>query len=100
MEQIPLCVRCGSLVFWRDHSNAVRCSVCEPALAAWLIRERLRATTADNSQLRRCMRIVLREFNDAGSVNAKKMIEAAEREKISVATLTRARKMLRIRPPQ
>jgi hypothetical protein len=46
------------------------------------------------------MRIVLREFNDAGSVNAKKMIEAAEREKISVATLTRARKMLRIRPPQ
>ena len=49
------------------------------------------------SQLRRAMRFILLQLKRAGSVDAKSVIDAAGREKISVATLTRARTLLRIR---
>ena len=97
MEQILPCVRCGSLVFWRDRSNAIHCSVCEPARAAWLIRERLRATTTADTQLRRATRLVLRHLDGVDSVAALVVVAAAERAKVSPATLTRARTLLRIR---
>ena len=72
---------------------------CEPTRAAWLIAERLRATAVPPSwlRLRRAMRFILLELKGAGSVDAKSVIDAAGREKISVATLTRARTLLRIR---
>ena len=97
MEQIPPCVRCGSLVFWRDRSNVIRCSTCEPVRAAWLIRERLQATTTTDSQLRRAQRLILHELNGTGSVDAKAVIDVAVKAGISIATLTRAREELRIR---
>jgi hypothetical protein len=96
MEQIFPCVRCGSLVLWRDPSNAIRCSICEPARAAWLIRERLRATTTD-TQLCKGMRLILRELNGAERIDARAVIDAAERAKIAPATLTRAREQLGLR---
>jgi hypothetical protein len=68
VEQIFPCVQCASLVFWRDRNNAIRCSVCEPARAGWLIRERLQATTTTDSQLRRAQRLILHELNRTGSV--------------------------------
>ena len=43
------------------------------------------------------MRFILLELKGAGSVHAKSVLDAAGREKISVATLTRARTLLRIR---
>jgi hypothetical protein len=97
MEQIPPCVQCGSLVFWRDRSNVIRCSTCEPARAAWLIRERLRATTMADTQLRRATRLVLHHLDRGGSVAAQVVVDAAVKAGISVATLTRARTLLRIR---
>jgi hypothetical protein len=75
----------------------VHCATCEPARAAWLIAERLRATPVPPSQLRWAMRFILLQLKGAGSVDAKSLIDAAGREKISVATLTRARTLLRIR---
>jgi hypothetical protein len=96
MEQIPSCVRCGSVVLWRDRNNAVRCATCEPARAAWLIRERLRANTTD-TQLRRAMRLILKQFEGRTGVAALVVVDAAEKAGISVATLTRARTLLRVR---
>jgi hypothetical protein len=43
------------------------------------------------------MRFILLELKGAESINAKSVIDAAGREKISAATLTRARTLLRIR---
>jgi len=43
------------------------------------------------------MRFILLELKGAGSVAARAVIDAGGREKISVATLTRARTLLRIR---
>jgi len=43
------------------------------------------------------MRFILLELKGAASVDAKSVIDAAGREKISVATLTRARTLLQIR---
>jgi hypothetical protein len=59
----------------------------------------LKATTMADTQprLRAAMRLIMRELNGAASVNAKSLIDAAGRAKISVATLTRARTRLRIR---
>jgi hypothetical protein len=96
MEQIPPCVRCGSLVLWRDRSNIVRCSTCEPARAAWLIRERLRATTIADTQMRRAQRLILRHLEGVDSVAAVVVVAAATEAKVSPATLTRARTMLKI----
>jgi len=96
VERIFPCVRCGSLVFWRDRNNAIRC-LCEPARAAWLIRERLRATTTTDSQLRRATRLILRHLDSVDSVAAIVVVAAAAQAKVSPATLTRARTLLRIR---
>jgi len=43
------------------------------------------------------MRFIVLQLKGAGSVDAKSVIDAAGRAKISVATLTRARTLLRIR---
>ena len=59
----------------------VHCTFCEPARAHWLIKERLRATAMVDTQLRRGMRLILREFKDARSVNAKAVIDAGGQEK-------------------
>jgi hypothetical protein len=91
------CWRCDGITFWRARDGVVHCATCEPARAAWLIAERLRATAVPPSQLRRAMRCILLQLKGAGSVDAKSVIGAAVREKISVATLTRARTLLRIR---
>jgi hypothetical protein len=91
------CWRCDGITFWRARDGVVHCATCEPARAAWLIAERLRATPVPPSQLRRAMRFVLLQLKGAGSVDAKSVIDAAGREKISVATLTRARQALGIR---
>ncbi|MBV8135846.1 MAG: hypothetical protein JO121_09495 [Deltaproteobacteria bacterium] len=91
------CWRCDGITFWRARDGVVHCATCEPARAAWLIAERLRATTLTDTQLRRGMRLILREFNSATTVDAKVAVAAAGRAKISVATLTRARTLLRIR---
>ena len=96
-EELQSCWKCASLNFWRSRNGVVHCATCEPAHAHWLIRERLRATAVVDTQLRRGMRLILREFNGAASVDAKAVVTAAGREKISVATLTRARTLLRIR---
>jgi hypothetical protein len=89
------CWRCDGITFWRARDGVVQCATCEPARAAWLIAERLRATPVPPSQLRR--RCASFCSKGAGSVEAKSVIDAAGREKISVATLTRARTLLRIR---
>jgi hypothetical protein len=91
------CLRCDGITFWRTRDGAIHCATCEPARAAWLIAERLRATAVPPSQLRRAMRFIVLELKGAGSVDAQSVIDAAGREKISVATLTRARVLLRIR---
>ena len=91
------CWRCDGITFWRARDGVVHCATCEPARAAWLIAERLRATPVPPSQLRRAMRFILLELKGAASIDAKSVIDAAGREKISVATLTRARTLLRIR---
>jgi hypothetical protein len=91
------CWRCDGITFWRARDGVVHCATCKPAHAAWLIAERLRVTAVPPSQLRRAMRCILLELKGAGSVDAKRVIDAAGREKISVATLTRARTELRIR---
>jgi hypothetical protein len=86
------------LAFWRlARVGTIHCSVCEPVKSHTLVAERLRANTeAQDPQLRRAMNLIVHEFNDAATVDAKAIIAAAEREKISVATLTRARSLLRI----
>ena len=91
------CWRCDGITFWRARDGVVHCATCEPARAAWLIAERLRAVPVPPSQLRRAMSLILLELNGAGSVDAKSVIDAAGREKISVATVTRARTLSRIR---
>ena len=91
------CWRCDGITFWRARDGAVRCATCEPPHAHYLIAQHLRATPVPPSQLRRAMRFILLELKGAGSVDAKSVIDAAGREKISVATLTRARTLLRIR---
>ena len=98
MKNLPPCWRCGSLAFWRlARVGTIHCSVCESAKSHTLVAERLRANTeAQDPQLRRAMNLIVHEFNDAATVDAKAIIAAAEREKISVATLTRARSLLRI----
>ena len=90
------CWRCDGITFWRARDGVVHCATCEPARAAWLITERLRATPVPPSQLRRAMRFILLQLKGAASIDAKSVIDAAGREKISVATLTRARTLLRI----
>ena len=75
----------------------VHCATSEPARAAWLIAQRLRATPVPPSQLRRAIRFILLQLKGVESINARATIDAAGREKISVATLTRARTLLRIR---
>ena len=97
MEQITPCLKCNGLVFWRDRSNAIHCSTCEPARAAWLIRERLRATTIADTQMRHAQRLILRHLEGVDSVAAIVVAAAAARAKVSPATLTRARMMLKIR---
>jgi len=72
-------------------------TTCEPPHAHYLIAERLRAVPVPPSQHRRAMRFILLELKGAGSVDANSVIDAVGREKISVATLTRARTLLRIR---
>jgi hypothetical protein len=57
----------------------------------------LRATVVVDTQLRRAMRLILREFNGAPIVGAKAVVDAATQAKISVATLTRARWKLGLR---
>ena len=37
------CWRCDGITFWRARDGVVHCATCEPAHAAWLIAERLRA---------------------------------------------------------
>jgi len=91
------CWRCNGNSFWRARDGVVHCATCEPARAAWLIAQRLRAVPVPPSQLRRAMRFILLELKGAGSVAARAVIDAGGREKISVATLTRARTLLRIR---
>ena len=97
MNDLMPCWRCDGITFWRARDGVVHCATCEPAHAHWLIRERLRATAVVDTQLGRGMRLILREFNGGASVDAKTVVTAAGREKISVATLTRARTLLRIR---
>jgi len=60
---------CGSLNFWRDRDSKVRCATCDAFHPA----------------------------RTQGSCDATTVIDAAGREKISVANLTRARTLLRIR---
>ena len=91
------CWRCDGITFWRARDGVIQRATCEPARAAWLIAERLRATPVPPSQLRRAMRFILLQLKVAGSVDAKCVIDAAGREQISVATLTRARTLLGIR---
>src|SRR5215472_4284934 len=91
------CWRRNGNSFWRARDGVVHCATCEPARAAWLIAQRLRAVPVPPSQLRRAMRFILLELKGAGSVAARAVIDAGGREKISVATLTRARTLLRIR---
>src|SRR5262249_17474374 len=91
------CWRCNGNSFWRARGGGVHRATCEPARAAWLIAQRLRAVPVPPSQLRRAMRFILLELKGAGSVAARAVIDAGRREKISVATLTRARTLLRIR---
>ena len=38
------CWRCDGITFWRIRDGVVHCATCDPARAAWLIAERLRAT--------------------------------------------------------
>ena len=98
MDQLYPCWKCGSLNFWRGRDGIVHCATCEQATSHTLIAQRLRATAVPPpSQLRRAMRFILLELKGAESINAKSVIDAAGREKISVATLTRARRLLRIR---
>ena len=97
VNELGPCWRCYGITFWRARDGVVHCATCEPARAAWLIAERLRAVPVPPSQLRRAMRFILLQLKGAGSVDAKSVIDAAGREKISVATLTRARTLLRIR---
>jgi hypothetical protein len=91
------CWRCDGITFWRARDGVVHCATCEPARAVWLIRDRLRATTTDNTQLGRAQRIILKQFDGRGSVGAQVVVDAAVKAGISVATLTRARETLRIR---
>ena len=97
MNDLMPCWRCDGITFWRARDGVVHCATCQPAHAHWLIRERLRATAEVDTQLRRGMRLILREFNGAASVDAKAVVDAAVKAGISVATLTRARTLLRIR---
>ena len=83
------CWRCDGITFWRARDGAIHCAQCSPPHAHYLIAERLWATAVPFSQLRRAMRFILLELKGAGSVDAKSVIDAAGREKISVATLIR-----------
>ena len=91
------CWRCDGITLWRSRDGVIHCAQCSPPHAHYLIAQRLRAVPAPPSQLRRAMRFILLQLKGAGSVNAKSVIDAAGRKKISVATLTRARTLLRIR---
>jgi hypothetical protein len=42
-EILGPCPHCFGLIFWRDREDRVRCAQCDPANAAWLVRERIRA---------------------------------------------------------
>jgi len=97
MEQITPCLKCNGLVFWRDRSNAIHCSTCKPARAAWLIRERLRATTEANSRLRSAQQFILLALGNRERIAARTVVDAAERATIAPATLTRAREQLKLR---
>ena len=83
------CWHCDGIAFWPARDGAIHCAQCSPPHAHYLIAQRLRAVPAPPSQLRRAMRFILVELKGAGSVNAKSVIDAAGREKISVATLIR-----------
>jgi len=92
------CLICSSLIFWRSSLDGrVYCAVCRPPSHHTIIRERLRAVAMADTQLRRAMRLILHAFNGAERVDAKAVVAAAGREKISPATLGRARVPLGIR---
>src|SRR5262249_51556825 len=91
------CWRCDGITFWRARDGVVHCATCEPAHAAWLIAERLRATPVPPSQPRRAMRFILLELNGAESGAARAVIDAASRANIAPATLTRAWQELGLR---
>jgi hypothetical protein len=79
------CWRCDGITFWRARDGVVHCATCEPAHAAWLIAERLRAVPVPPSQLRRAMRFILLGLNGAGTVSARAVIDSATRAKIAPA---------------
>jgi len=92
------CLICSSLIFWRSSLDGrVYCAVGRPPSHHTIIRERLRAVAMADTQLRGAMRLILHAFNGAERVDANAVVAAAGREKISVATLTRAREKLGIR---
>jgi len=97
MNDLRPCWRCEGITLWRSRDGVVHCAQCSQPHAHYLIAQRLRAVPAPPSQLRRAMRFILLQLKGAWSVDAKSVIDAAGREKISVATLTRARTLLRIR---
>jgi DNA-directed RNA polymerase subunit RPC12/RpoP len=97
MEQISPCVRCGSLVFWCDRDNVIRCSQCSPPSAHWLIKERLRATATALPRLQRAMLFVEEQLKGRESIAAGGIIAAARLAKVAPATLTRAREELGFR---
>ena len=85
VNKLRPCWRCDGITFWRARDGVVHCATCEPARAAWLIAERLRAVPVPPSQLRRAMRFILLQLKGAGSVDAKSVIDAAGREKMAPA---------------
>ena len=92
------CLICSSLTFWRSSLDGrVYCAVCRPPSHHTIIRERLRAVAMADTQLRRATRLVLHHLDRGGSVAAQVVVDAAVKAGISVATLTRARTLLRIR---
>jgi hypothetical protein len=98
----PPCPRCGSLQLWRDRERKVRCTMCDPARAYYLITERIRAIPPPIiiSEHERAVRFLhtARAFTATGQpLQARHVIAAAKAEGISPATLTRARWHCRLR---
>lgn len=95
------CLRCSGLNFWRDRDDRIRCAHCDPARAAWLIRERIRADpTKQASALERAVTFVEDLFKSCAPaqklagrelcLNARTALAQALKAGIAPATLTRA----------
>ncbi len=91
MKELHPCWRCGCLNFWRARDGVIHCAQCSPPRAHYLIAARLRASAVPRSQLDRAVGFIGSALKEAGSIEARSVIDAARRAKIALATLMRAR---------